>query len=95
MDYRDLQAPAPNSALYNFFRSDYSVTEWEEMYYTIVHGDYFLPFIPSNSYAIRFEYVMAPTTLTLSSDLVTLPDTYSLSTIPYLATGEMLYNRGE
>jgi len=33
--------------------------------------------------------------MTESSDTATIPDAYSKSTIPYLAIGEMLYQRGE
>jgi hypothetical protein len=95
IDYRDIQSPSPNMTIYNFFRNDFSATSWTEMYYTLLNGAYFLPFIPANSYALRFEYVKKPTTLSVYTDTCTLPDTYSLSTIPYLATGEMLYNRGE
>lgn len=45
---------------------------------------------------IRMRYQKTPDVFTSPTDQATIPDTdYALSTIPYLAVAEMLYNRGE
>lgn len=38
---------------------------------------------------------MKPTQLVSPTDILTIPDDYSLNTIPYMAVSEMLMNRGE
>ncbi len=95
VDYRDVKNQVLNQQLYRFFRADYSIANNQERYFTLVHGQYFLPFLPQSGYALRFEYQKTPTPLVLSSDISSIPDQYVLNTVPYLATGEMLFNRWE
>jgi hypothetical protein len=62
-------------------------------FYTIV-GDYLLIFNRNNTGdQIHLRYEKTATKMTASGSLATIPDDYSDSTIPYLALGEMLYNR--
>lgn len=49
----------------------------------------------TNNQAISFDYQKAPTQLVDTTDIVTIPDDYSLNTIPYMAVAEMLANRME
>jgi hypothetical protein len=42
---------------------------------------------------ITIEYQKKPEQLTAHTDALTIPDEYSLSTIPYLAVSEMMANR--
>jgi len=45
---------------------------------------------------IKLRYERIPTELTTVSSTVIIPiDAYAKSTIPFLAVGEMLFNRGE
>ena len=92
VDYRDVRNQQLNQQLYQFTQAD-NISNVSEKYYTIVKGTYLLPFLGLTGYALRFEYVEAPTRLVNSSDISSLPDDYVLSTVPYLATGEMLFNR--
>lgn len=92
VDYRDVRNQQLNQQLYQFTQVDQM--PWEK-YFTIVHGQYLLPFIGVTGYAMRLEYVQSPTRLINSTDISSIPDDYILSTVPYLATGEMLLNRGE
>lgn len=65
-------------------------------FYTIVDGTYFLIFNRSNTASqIHLRYEKIATEMTASGSLATIPDAYSKATIPYLAIGEMLYNRWE
>lgn len=64
-------------------------------FYTII-GDKFLIFNRNNTGdQIHLRYEKKATTMTAWADTTTIPDDYAQSTIPYLAIGEMLYNRGE
>lgn len=94
MDYRDFKESLLNQTTFQVQRSDSFLNVWE-IYYTIVNGVYFLPFSPWTGFNIRFEYQKLPTTFNLITDLATVPDTYALSTIPYIAVAEMLFNRWE
>ena len=94
MDYRDFKESLLNQTTFQVQRSDSFLNVWE-LYYTIVNGLYFLPFSPWSEFNIRFEYQKLPTRLINTTDLVTVPDTYALSTIPYVAVSEMLFNRWE
>jgi len=91
IDYRDFKETVLNLTSYNVQRQ---TINWE-YYYTIINGLYILAFAPVSGNNIRFEYQKLPTTMTLTSDLVTIPDTYCLNTIPYIAVSEFLFNRGE
>lgn len=65
-------------------------------FYTIIDGTYFVIFNRNNTGdQIHLRYEKLATEMTASGSLATIPDAYSKSTIPYLAIGEMLYNRGE
>lgn len=94
MDYRDFKESLLNQTTFQVQRTD-SFLNVGEIYYTIVNGLYFLPFSPWSGFNIRFEYQKLPTTLIDIADIATIPDTYVLSTIPYIAVSEMLFNRGE
>jgi len=98
VDYRDINnATLLDPFVYRFFQSDfYSDRLTGQYYYTLISSKYLLPIIPSTSNKpIRLNYQKAPTTLALPADICTIPDTYALNTIPYIATAEMMYNRGE
>lgn len=98
IDSRDLSNPVPNSFLYQFLNSNFNSNFLQgEGYYSIIRGQYFFPLlgqITANS-PISFEYQMKPTQLVSPTDILTIPDDYSLNTIPYMAVSEMLMNRGE
>jgi len=47
----------------------------------------------TNGQPISFEYQKKPDQLINPTDLLTIPDDYSLNTIPYMAVSEMLANR--
>ena len=97
IDDRDLNSPIPNSSIYRFFfdRSYSNSTglgmEW---YYSLLRGKYIFFLVPqTNSQPISFEYQKAPTQLSATTDICTIPDDYSLNTIPYMAVAEMMINR--
>lgn len=94
-DYRDYMQPQLNTINYNTYRDDYTYAFQGEFYYTLIDDTYFLPFLPQSGCMIRFEYQKKPTQLVATSDVATIPDDYVLNIIPYFATAEMLYNRGE
>ena len=48
-----------------------------------------------NGQPINIDYQIKPTQLVNSTDILSIPDDYSLNTIPYLAVSEMMANRGE
>ncbi len=64
--------------------------------YWIIDGTY-LAFVPDSisGNSVRLTYQKKATQLVETTDLVTIPDEYSLTTIPYIAVGELLWNRGE
>ena len=65
-------------------------------FYTIIDGTYFVIFNRNNTGdQIHLRYEKLATSMTSTGSLATIPDAYSKATIPYLAIGEMLYNRGE
>ena len=72
-------------------------TEWDNIdaFYTIKDGTYLLICnINIISAQIRFRYEKNPTEMTDNSSVCTIDnDIYAKTTIPYLAVGEMLYNR--
>lgn len=98
IDSRDLANPVPTSYLYQYLSPNMNtIQRVGESYYTLVRWQYFFPLTGQvNPWsAISFEYQMKPTQLVNESDLVTIPDEYSLNTIPYMAVAEMMANRGE
>ena len=92
IDYRDFKESFLNRITYSIQTNSLFSGE---VYYTIVNGLYFLPFTPQSANNIRFEYQKLPTSFSLVTDIATVPDTYVLNTIPYVAVAEMLFNRWE
>jgi hypothetical protein len=65
-----------------------------EYYYSVIDAGFLLFIIPSVSgRMLNFEYQKTTDILNAVTDTLTIPDEYSLSTIPYLAVSEMMYNR--
>lgn len=66
-------------------------------FYTIKDDQYLIIFNANKTDdMIRMRYEKLPTTLTLTTDTATITnDIFAKGTIPYLAIGELLYNRGE
>ena len=99
IDNRDLTAPVPNSYIHRFFNErGYSDTSWvwKDWYYSILRGKFILYLVPQTNWqALSFEYQKQPTQLSATTDVLTIPDDYSLNTIPYMAIAEMMANRGE
>jgi hypothetical protein len=62
----------------------------------MIRGKYILHLTTNQTgNAIDMEYQMAPTQVANPTDLMTIPDAYVLTTVPYMAVAEMLSNRGE
>ena len=98
VDSRDLASPVPGSFVYRFFNQNYVSNVWtgQEWYYSLLHGQYIFFILPQTTgQPISFEYQKKPTVLVNSYDILTIPDDYSLNTIPYMAVAEMMANRGE
>ena len=81
---------------------NYTNTQWYRSqkevapFYTIIDGTYFVLFNRNNTGSqVHLRYEKLATTMSASTDLATIPDAYSKATVPYLAIGEMLYNRWE
>lgn len=99
IDDRDLASPQPYSAAYRFF-FDRSFTNSSgvgmEWYYSLLRGSFVFFLVPQTSgQPVSFEYQKKPTQLSATTDVLTIPDDYSLNTIPYIAVAEMYMNRGE
>ena len=95
VDSRDLINALPNSTIYQYF-SNYGTAYNREYYYSMLRGQYILFLVNKiDAQPIMLDYQIAPTQLENTIDALTIPDDYALSTIPYLATAEMLANRGE
>ena len=95
IDTRDLSNTSQNSMLYPYlFNNSYSInSEW---YYTVIQNIYILYIVPQLQWqAISMEYQKKPTNLSSTTDLLSIPDEYSLNTIPYMAISEMMANRWE
>lgn len=99
VDDRDLNSPTPNSYLYRFFFDRWYSNNtwlWQEWYYSIIRWQFILFMVPQQDWqAISFEYQKKPTQLSANTDVLTIPDEYSLNTIPYMAIAEMMANRWE
>lgn len=94
-DLRDYNEPQLNSYVFRYTQDDFSLMNQQELYYSIIDGTSFLPFMPQSGNAIRFEYQKAPTQLVNPTDVCVIPNDYVLNVVPYFATSEMLFNRGE
>ncbi len=97
IDDRDLTNPISSSYLYNFF-TDWYNWNWQgrEWYYSIIRWQFILFITPQVDWnPISLEYQVKPTELVDPTDVLTIPDEYSLTTIPYMAVAEMIINRWE
>lgn len=97
IDPRNLYSPTRSMTTYPTNR-DYLGGNKNEIGYTIYWYDggmYFLPFGLNQPWLpILFQYEKKPTEMVNNTDLCTIPDDF-VSTIPYVAVAEMLYNRGQ
>lgn len=66
-------------------------------FYTLVDGKYLVPFQLNNpGDMIHLRYTAKPARMTNATDNLSIPDDdFALSTVPYVAVGEMLFNRWE
>jgi hypothetical protein len=98
-DYRNLfldMKSFKSTARNNYFNDGYDYGQSRVPCYTIIQGQYLLPVnINSSARPIVLQYNKLPTLMTLAANTCTVPDRWSLSTIPYVAVAEMFYNRGE
>lgn len=99
IDQRDLQSINPtNYYQYSITRDD-SIKFNNEYYYSIIDWIWFIVFVPSTQiYPIKFEYQKKATQFVVSNptlQLLSIPDDYALSTIPYIAMSEVMANRWE
>jgi hypothetical protein len=67
--------------------NEYMILNWQYILYIGYSG------IPSTPLLIRYE--KKSTTMLVWTDITTIPDEWAISTIPYIAVWEMLFNRGE
>lgn len=83
--------------LQRFFRNDFAADITNtEYYYSIIDATYFIFIGPNVSgRMLRLDYQTKPIQLVNPTDVLTIPDEYSLNTIPYLAIAEMMFNRWE
>jgi hypothetical protein len=77
-----------NNAVYNGF------IEFNP-FYVFIDDSYMVPFNLNNTGdKVHLRYEKIPTVMSLTTDTATIPnDQYAIMTIPYMAIGEMLYNR--
>lgn len=77
--------------------SNNTFLNYQPPFYTIWDGQYFIPFwIDNSDNFFTLHYEKLPETLVNWTDEATIPnDVYAKNTIAYLATGEVLFNRGE
>ena len=97
IDDRDLSNPITGWYVNNFFWNWYNwYWLWREYYYSIIRGQFILYLVPQvNNQPLSFEYQKKPTQLSAVTDVLSIPDDYSLTTIPQMAMAEMMANRGE
>lgn len=99
IDSRDINSVIPRAGIQQnmYFNTWYNTGIYSrEYYYSMLRGQYILFMTMQQSgQPIEVEYEKKPTQLVNTTDLVTIPDDYSLSTIPYIAVAEMLANRWE
>lgn len=99
IDSRDLSSALSRTGqIYNMFNaSGYNAGIYQrQYYYSMIRGKYILHLTTNQTgNAIDMEYQMAPTQVANPTDLMTIPDAYVLTTVPYMAVAEMLSNRGE
>lgn len=95
VDSRDLVNSVPGSYIYQYF-NNYGSNFTREFYYSMMKGKYVLFLLNQvDNQPVMMDYQVRPTQLENDIDILTIPDDYALSTIPYIATAEMMANRGE
>lgn len=101
-DHRDIwmSAQDPRWANYSsqpnfaFTSAAQSQAIFAPSFYSIINGQYLVTFnVGGDSTQFLLLYEKEPTTMTLTTDNPTIPDKWSLATIPYVAVSEMLFNR--
>lgn len=101
VDYRNLFLQLKNYKAYVGNNDAFSTNTlqsrfWINPFYTIVHWSYILPFqLSVSDKQLWLQYEKVPLYMTATTDLATIPDTWSRVTIPYIAVSEMLLNRWE
>lgn len=81
---------------YNSQSYPYDNTRTVKPFYTIKDNQYLLIYQLNDNKPLKLRYKKLPTEMSISTDTCTIPkDLYAKGTIPYLAVGEMLYNRWE
>lgn len=98
VDYREYlqELQKQGRAYYSTDTSSTADTFLIQPFYTILEGAYIVVFgLNLDSKMLQLYYQKTPTTLTATTDTVTIPDDYALHTLPYIAVSTMLYNRGE
>lgn len=95
--FQDLKGRKGTDYRRNQARGAFSEPYQHQPFYAIKDDTYLILFnVTSNGYSLRLRYEQIPTTMTTVSDTSAISnDIYAKTTIPYLAVGEMLYNRGE
>jgi hypothetical protein len=96
VDYRDFHNMLSENNYFSFWGSSANSIYYEWRYFYVLAPQwYILVYWPNtDSKSLQLSYQKKPATMTESVDS-TVPDDYALSTIPYLAVWEMLFNRGE
>lgn len=97
IDSRDILNPTLSGYAQTYFNASYGDIYSGDWYYSLLRAQYIFPMIlgSTTSIPLSIEYQKKPTQLVNTTDLLTVPDEYSLNTIPYLAVAEMMANRGE
>lgn len=94
--FEDLNAVKGVDNIYTRVSSNDSYNPFTPPFYTIKDNQYLIVFNIWDQGNLRFRYMKSPTSMTLATDPVWIPDDdYAKSTIPYLAVAELFYNRGE
>lgn len=70
---------------------------YDKPFYVIKDGKYMIPYnINTSGNELRLRYEMKPNILINADDVCIIPDdVYAITTVPYLAVGETMYNRWE
>lgn len=101
VDYRNIYTQLKDFKGYSGDNNQFSTNTLQSRFginpfYTIIHGEYFLPFqLNVTSKQIWLQYEKKPTYMSLTTDLATIPDEFSRITIPLIAVSLMFANRGE
>ena len=83
----------------SYANNSYLKNNWYQTkpFYALKDNQYLLVYqLNANNMPLLFRYEKMPATMVNTTDECFIPNiTYAKATIPYLAIGEMLYNRGE